>query len=80
MISAATHIARLVRAAGVPHLGIRLRQQVGLTQEQLAEKVEVDRSYIQRIEKGTANPGIDVLTRLKTVLGVSWDELMEPKG
>ena len=55
----------------------RLRQLRCLTQEQLAEKVAVDRTYIQRIEKGTANPGIDVLHRLRDVLKVSWEELLE---
>jgi len=50
-----------------------------LTQEQLAEKVTVDRTYIQRIEKGTANPGIDVLQRLKAALDVDWEELLDPR-
>ncbi len=57
----------------------RLRQERGLTQEQLAEKVTVDRTYIQRIEKGTANPGIDVLQRLKAALDVDWEELLDPR-
>lgn len=55
----------------------RLRGKRGLTQEQLAELVEVDRRYIQRIEAGTANPGIDVLANLKNVLSVSWTRLLD---
>ena len=30
----------------------------GLTQDDLAERAEIDRRYVQRIEAGTANPGI----------------------
>ncbi len=55
----------------------RLRGVRGLTQERLAELVEVDRRYIQRIEAGTANPGIDVLAGLKKALGVSWTRLLD---
>lgn len=55
----------------------RLRAVRRLTQERLAELVEVDRRYIQRIEAGTANPGIDVLSRLKKALGVSWTRLLD---
>ena len=56
---------------------IRLRGVRGLTQERLAELVDVDRRYIQRIEAGTANPGIDVLARLKLALAVSWTRLLD---
>lgn len=55
----------------------RLRGVRGLTQERLAELVEVDRRYIQRIEAGTANPGIGVLARLKVALSVSWTRLLD---
>jgi transcriptional regulator with XRE-family HTH domain len=48
-----------------------------MTQERLAEKVAIDRRYVQRIERGTANPGIDVLTRLKSAFGCTWDELLD---
>lgn len=57
----------------------RLRQACQMTQEQLAEKAEIDRRYLQRIEKGTANPGVDVLTRLKSALSAEWDDLLEKK-
>jgi transcriptional regulator with XRE-family HTH domain len=53
----------------------RLRTGSGLTQERLAEMVEIDRRYVQRIEAGTANPGVDVLARLSKALRCSWDEL-----
>ncbi len=55
----------------------RLRMQRGLTQDALAERAEIDRRHVQRMEAGTANPGIDVIVRVKAALGASWDELLE---
>ena len=54
----------------------RLRHARELTQEKLAELVEIDRRYVQRIERGTANPGIEIVGRLREVFGVSWEELL----
>jgi transcriptional regulator with XRE-family HTH domain len=54
----------------------RLRLLNGLTQEKLAELVEIDRRYVQRIERGTANPGVDVLSGLKKAFACSWAELL----
>ena len=54
----------------------RLRQLHGMTQETLAEKAEIDRRYVQRIERGTANPGVEVLSRLRKSFRCSWDELL----
>jgi transcriptional regulator with XRE-family HTH domain len=55
----------------------RLRQLNGVTQEQLSELVQIDRRYVQRIEAGTANPGVDVLARLKKAFRCSWEDLLE---
>ena len=54
----------------------RLRTQRGLTQDDLAGLAEIDRRYVQRIEAGTANPGIDVICRVREALGASWNELL----
>ena len=48
-----------------------------MTQEQLCERAEIDRSYLQRIEKGTSSPTIEVVIRLRSALESSWDELFE---
>jgi transcriptional regulator with XRE-family HTH domain len=50
--------------------------QQDLTQDTLAELAEIDRRYIQRIEAGTANPGIDVICRIRGALNVSWAEIL----
>jgi len=55
---------------------VKLRHLSGITQEKLAELAEIDRRYVQRIEGGTANPGVEVLTRLRIALNCNWDELL----
>jgi len=55
----------------------RLRTKKALTQEQLAEKAEISRRYLQRIESGERNPTVDILTRLRRALDCSWNDLFE---
>jgi len=55
----------------------RLRSRAGLTQEQLAEKAEISRGFLQEIEKGAKNPTINVITRLKRALRCTWIELLQ---
>jgi len=55
-----------------PELGLKvseLRQQQGLTQEQLAEMCEVSTRTIQRIESGEVDPRAFTINRLNEVLG-----------
>jgi len=54
----------------------RLRTRQGLTQEQLCELAEIDRSYVQRIESGSSNPTVEVAVRLRKALKCTWDELL----
>ena len=48
-----------------------------LTQEQLAEKADISRRYLQQIEAGEMNPTINVATRLGKALRCSWNRLCE---
>lgn len=48
----------------------RLRVRAGLTQERLAERVDLDLTFLQRIERGKTNLGVAVLLRLATALDV----------
>jgi transcriptional regulator with XRE-family HTH domain len=54
-----------------------MRARLGLTQEQLCERAEIDRSYLQRIESGASNPTVEVAARLKKALECSWDVLLK---
>jgi transcriptional regulator with XRE-family HTH domain len=53
----------------------RLRVLRGISSETLAEEAGVDRSYVSRVERGIANPTIDVLERVAGRLGVEMAEL-----
>lgn len=52
------------------------RKMQGLTQEQLAEKVDVTLEYISQIERGLKMPSMQVFIRLVEVLDVSADYLL----
>jgi predicted transcriptional regulator len=41
-----------------------LRKEAGMTQVQLAEKVEMDQAEISRIERGVGNPTVETLQRI----------------
>lgn len=49
---------------------------LGLTQEELADQSRMDRRQLQRIEAGTANPGVEMLVRLRKALDCSWLDLL----
>lgn len=54
-----------------------LRKGSGLTQNDLAEKLDVSRQAVSRWEMGTAKPDIDNLVALSNVLGVTLDYLLK---
>ena len=58
----------------------RVRQQKGLTQEQLAELSGFSQQYISGLEQGRRNPTVVSLYELATALGVSHMELVRPTG
>jgi transcriptional regulator with XRE-family HTH domain len=51
-----------------------------ITQEVLAERAGLDRTYISDIERGTRNLGIENIVRLASALGVTSAKLMEGVG
>jgi transcriptional regulator with XRE-family HTH domain len=58
----------------------RVRQDKGLTQEELAERWGFSQQYISGLEQGQRNPTIVSLYELATALGVSHMELVSPDG
>lgn len=55
----------------------RLRAAKRFSQEKLAEKANVDRTYVSGIERGVRNPGIKTVFQIARALGVSVAELCE---
>lgn len=54
----------------------RLRQQKGLTQEELAFEAEIDLTYMGGIERGKRNPSLLVMVRVADALGVPLVKLL----
>jgi len=54
-----------------------LRKNKGLTQEDLAFAIGVDRSYMGFIERGERNPTLDKIGKIAKALKVSWKELFD---
>lgn len=55
------------------------RLDLNLTQEQLAEKVNVNLTHLGNIERGKSSPSLDLFFRLIDTLCLSADELLNPK-
>ena len=56
----------------------RIRQDRGLTREELAERSGFSQQYISGLEQGRRNPTVVSLYELATALGVSHMELVRP--
>jgi transcriptional regulator with XRE-family HTH domain len=55
----------------------RLRKAAGLSQEELAHRAQIDRTYISALERSLYAAGIDVVDRLATELGVEAADLLK---
>ena len=55
----------------------RIRNERGLSQDKLAEKADLDRTFVSGIERGVRNPGIKTVLRIARALEVSIGELFK---
>jgi transcriptional regulator with XRE-family HTH domain len=68
---------------GVPllkELGERLqkrRQELGLSQEELCERIEMNRTYLSDIERGVGNVSILLLFKLSKALRIELSQLLK---
>lgn len=53
------------------------REQAHLTQEQLAELVDISPTHMSVIERGVKTPKLDTFIRIANALGVSADALLQ---
>jgi transcriptional regulator with XRE-family HTH domain len=56
------------------------RLAMGISQEELAFRAELDRTYISQIERGIGNPSLGVLLKISTVLGAEIAELLSKQN
>lgn len=61
-----THFGRRVRA---------LRERLGLSQEELADKAGIHRTYVGGVERGERNLGLKNVFRIAKALGVTVTDL-----
>lgn len=64
-------------------LGIRVRaarENAGLTQEELAERAEIDKDSVSSVERGRTFPSLRTMYDLAIGLGVDVVELIPPTG
>ena len=54
----------------------RKRNELGMTQEQLAEKCAISTSYIGHIERGSGTMSLNTLLLISNALGVSTDYIL----
>ena len=60
----------------------KTRNKIGITQEQLAEKINVTRQAVSNWENGKTEPDIETLTKIAQIFDISIDELVDgiPRG
>jgi putative transcriptional regulator len=52
-----------------------IRKQSGMTQEELAQKVGISRTYLTNLESGRYTPSLEVAKNLSAIFNVSIDDL-----
>jgi transcriptional regulator with XRE-family HTH domain len=52
------------------------RARVGVSQEELASRAEVDRTYVSGIERGVRNPTVTIVARLAAELQTTASALL----
>lgn len=58
----------------------RLRRELGVSQEALADEAGIHRTYVSDVERGARNPTITVVEKLARALKVSAGELLDGAG
>ena len=53
------------------------RNNLGLSQEELADAASIDRTYVSQLERALVNPSLAVLVRVASALNVNVITLLE---
>lgn len=53
------------------------RETSGISQENLAERADLDRTYVSGVERGVRNPTLRIIEKLASALGVPPAKLFE---
>ena len=55
-----------------------IRERSGLSQTALARRLQISRSYLNRIENGKSNPSITMAVRIAKALNVTLNDIFLP--
>ena len=55
----------------------RLREAAGLTQEKIAEQVDLSGRHYQKLEAGSVTPTLGVLISLRRALRCTWSDMFK---
>ena len=58
----------------------RWRYKVGISQEELAWRASLHRTYVSDIERGERNPSLESIEKLAKALNLSFSTLFQPLG
>jgi transcriptional regulator with XRE-family HTH domain len=58
----------------------RLRQERGLTQDELAVRIRITRNYVGMIERQESSPTVAILERIAKALGIEPARLFDEKA
>lgn len=57
-----------------------LREEKGLTQQEVADKARIERSYYTMIERGKRKPSVHVAKSIATAMAFDWTIFFESEG
>lgn len=76
-LSTTWSIREMENVRGILARNVRLgRQRLQLSQEELAARADIDRTYISGIERETRNPTITIVAKIAAVLETTASELL----
>ena len=53
------------------------RKALGISQEELAFRADLDRTYVSGLERGVRNPSLTAIVKVATGLGITTDKLLK---
>ena len=56
---------------------IKLRKELGLSQEKFALEADIDRRYMSDLENGRRNPSLEIIEKIAKRLGISISSLFK---
>ena len=56
---------------------VQRRKTLGISQEELAFRSDLDRTYVSGLERGVRNPSLTAIVKVATGLGITTDRLLK---